>query len=51
MGDDGCGRLARNAFVNSWYTSLPANRLYERSGFHLVDFDRKWVKTFAGPGT
>lgn len=52
---DGLRRLqalgARNAFVNSWYDSLPANRLYERSGFQLVDFDRKWVRTFAAPGT
>jgi ribosomal protein S18 acetylase RimI-like enzyme len=36
---------ARKAFVNSLATSLPANRLYESSGFRLVDRQRKWVKS------
>jgi mycothiol synthase len=46
---EGMARLkalgARKAFVNSLHDSLPANRLYESSGFRLVDRQRKWVKT------
>jgi ribosomal protein S18 acetylase RimI-like enzyme len=48
---EGMARLkalgARKAFVNSLATSLPANRLYESSGFRLVDRQRKWVKSLA----
>jgi ribosomal protein S18 acetylase RimI-like enzyme len=48
---EGMARLrqlgARKAFVNSLYNSLPANRLYESSGFQTVDRQRKWTTSLA----
>ena len=42
---------AVNAFVASSHASLPANRLYESSGFQLVDHQHNWVKMFSSPAT
>ena len=42
---------AVNAFVASWHGSLPANRLYERSGFQLVDHQHNWIKTYRAAAT
>lgn len=46
---EGMARLrklgAKMAFVNSLYNSVPANRLYESSGFQIVDRQRKWTKS------
>ncbi len=45
---EGLRRLAAlgadTAFVNSWSESLPANRLYEASGFTVVERLYKWTK-------
>ena len=35
---------AETAFVNSWFSSLPANRLYESCGFTEVGKLHKWSK-------
>ena len=44
---------AVNAFVASAssHASLPANRLYESSGFQLVDHQHNWVKTIRAAAT